>query len=252
MYAIVLAGGYATRLWPLTKGTPKALLPIAGKPILDYITEKLQYLNPPPTRIIISTNTIFQPQFKSWLASRNYKNIEFFPDISSSDKNKPGAIKAMACILDKFPEDDVLIIAGDSMFYDNLSGMLETFKKKNESVVAVYNVDNPEDAKRCATVTLAWNGRVSDFNEKPLNPRTTMVSGAVYLLRKGIKNQIDEYLLSKLSTDQPGRFIEWLYRQKPVYSYKLKDPLWDIGTPQAYHACNDYFTSLTINRKGPS
>ena len=113
MYAIVLAGGYAKRLWPLTLNTPKALLPIAGKPILDHIMEKLEALNPPLSKIVLSTNLRFQPQFQEWVNARKYKNVELVPDDAASEDKKPGAIKAMAQIILGSEDDDVLVIAGD-------------------------------------------------------------------------------------------------------------------------------------------
>ncbi|MCW3999793.1 MAG: nucleotidyltransferase family protein [Candidatus Bathyarchaeota archaeon] len=246
MYAIILAGGYAKRLWPLTQGTPKALLPIAGKPILDYIVEKLQALNPPPSRIILSTNMLFQPQFEGWLAARSYRNVEFFPDVSSCENDKPGAIKAMADIVEKLPDEDVLVIAGDGMFNDNLATMLETFRAKNESTVALYEVASLQDAKRCATVKAAQDGKIIEFTEKPAEPKTKMVCGAVYLFKKGINRQLKTYLASKLPADQPGRFVEWLCRKEPVYGYMLSDPLWDIGTHEAYRACDEYFVNSNL------
>ncbi len=241
MYAIVLAGGYAKRLWPLTIGVPKALLPIAGKPLLDYIVEKLQALNPPLSRIVLSTNMLFQPQFKDWLDKRCYKNIEIIPDDSSCEAEKPGAIKAMANIIRKMPEEDVFVIAGDGMFTEDLTGLLKAFMEKNMSVVAIYNVPTFEDAARCATVKVGLDGRVLDFIEKPSEPKTKTVCGAVYIFPKRVNQQLNEYLSSGLPTDQPGRFVEWLYRQEPVYGYMLSDPLWDIGTHEAYKACDEYF-----------
>ncbi len=243
MYAIVLAGGYAKRLWPLTLGVPKALLPIAGKPILDYIVEKLQALDPPLSRIILSTNMLFQPQFQEWLDTKPYSNIKLVPDDSSSEKQKLGAIKAIANIVKKEPKDDVLVIAGDGMFNDNLMGLLEMFNAKNSSVVALYTATNLEEAKRCATVTVDGDGRLLDFVEKPVAPTTTLVCGAIYVFQRGVNRRLREYLALKLSTDQPGRFVEWLYQKEPVYGYMLKDYLWDIGTQQAYQACNACFSN---------
>ena len=247
VYAIVLAGGYAKRLWPLTIGVPKALLPIAGKPVLEYIVEKLEGLHPPLNKIVLSTNMLFQPQFEGWLTMRGRGNIEFYPDASSCEVRKPGAVQAMANIILTHPDDDVLVIAGDGMFNDDLSGLLRTFKKKQESVVAIYDVDSLDTAKRCATVSLDNYSRIMRFAEKPTQPTTKTVCGAVYLFKKGINRQFKEYLSLLLPMDQPGLFVEWLYRHKPVYGYKLKDPLWDIGTPESYKACDAYFGNYLTN-----
>ena len=238
----MLAGGYAKRLWPLTLNTPKALLPIAGKPILDHIIEKLEALNPPLSRIVLSTNMRFQLQFQAWMASRAYGNVELVPDDASSEAQKPGAIKAMANIITRSEEDDVLVIAGDGMFNDDLAGMLQTFYEKNAAVVALYSVKNLEEAKRCAVIKADQNGKILEFTEKPAQPKTTIVCGAVYTFPKGISKRFREYLALGLPTDQPGRFVEWLYKQEPVYSYMLKDPLWDIGTHEAYKECDECFS----------
>jgi glucose-1-phosphate thymidylyltransferase len=248
LYAIVLAGGYAKRLWPLTLGKPKALLPIAGKPILDHIIEKLQALNPPLSKIVLSTNMLFQPQFQEWMTSKACRNIELVPDDSTCETQKLGAIKAMANIVAVAEEDDVLVIAGDGMFNDNLAGMLQTFKQKNAAVVALYHVRNLEEAKRCATITADQNGKIIEFTEKPAEPKTTMACGAVYVFPKKVREWFKMYLRLGLPTDQPGRFVEWLCKQEPVYGYMLKDYLWDIGTKEAYKACEEFFTGA-INKK---
>jgi glucose-1-phosphate thymidylyltransferase len=241
LYAIVLAGGYAKRLWPLTLNTPKALLPIAGKPIIDHIIEKLEALNPPLSRIVLSTNLRFQPQFQEWIAARAYGNVVLVPDESASETEKPGAIKAMANIMASFGEDDVLVIAGDGMFKDDLVGMLQTFNQKKTVVVALYQVKNLDEAKRCATITTNRKGKILEFTEKPAQPKTTMVCGAVYAFPKQVRKRFEEYLALGLPTDQPGRFIEWLHKKEPVYGYSLKDYLWDIGTHDGYKECGQHF-----------
>jgi glucose-1-phosphate thymidylyltransferase len=243
LYAIVLAGGYAKRLWPLTLNTPKALLPIAGKPILDHIIEKLKALNPPLNKIVLSTNMRFQPQFQEWLNARAYGNVELAPDDAASEEQKPGAIQAMAKIIFASEDDDVLVIAGDGMFKDDLSGLLETFKRKNGAVVALYEVKSLEEAKRCAIIKSGNNDKIIEFTEKPANPQTKMACGAVYAFQKEVSKRLVVYLALGLPADQPGRFVEWLTKQEPVYGYMLKDYLWDIGTPQAYQACNEYFSN---------
>jgi glucose-1-phosphate thymidylyltransferase len=242
LYAIVLAGGYAKRLWPLTLSTPKALLPIAGKPILDYVVEKLEDLKPPPTRIVLSTNMRFQPQFQAWIAARSYGNVELVPDASESEDQKPGAVKAMANIILSSEADDVLVIAGDGIFHDDLRGMLGVFSRRKTTVVAFYHAQDLEEAKRCATVKADAEGLVLRFTEKPTKPDTMTVCGAVYLFPKKLQTRFKEYLRLKLTMDQPGRFVEWLSKQEPVYGYMLKDHLWDIGTHEAYRECDAFFS----------
>jgi glucose-1-phosphate thymidylyltransferase len=248
VYAIVLAGGYAKRLWPLTLNTPKALLPVAGKPILDYVMDKLEAFNPPLKKIVLSTNQRFQPQFKAWLASKAYGNVVVLPDDSESEVQKPGAIKAMANITAFADEDDVFVIAGDGMFKDDLSDMMEAFSEKKAAVVSLYEVRSLQEAKRCATVKVDPDGKILEFAEKPAQPKTTMVCGAVYAFPKTVKKRLAEYLAEELPADQPGRFVEWLCKKEPVYGYMLKDYLWDIGTREAYKECNQHFFRSQCHR----
>ena len=245
MIAIVLAGGYAKRLWPLTLDTPKALLPVAGKPVIDHIIEKLDSLSPPLSRIVLSTNLRFQPQFQEWMATRTYHGVELVPDDSSSEEQKPGAVKAMADIAEDAGEEDALIVAGDGMFNDDLVGFLRYFREKAAPVVALYRVKSIEEAKRCATIAVGEAGRIVEFAEKPANPKTTLVCGCVYAFPRGIGRRFKEYLGLGLPTDQPGRFVEWLCRQEPVYGYMLKDHLWDIGTLESYKACDKFFSKCS-------
>jgi glucose-1-phosphate thymidylyltransferase len=220
---------------------PKPLLPVAGKPILDYIFEKLEAFNPPLTKIVLSTNMRFQPQFQEWLAKSPYRNVELVPDDAASESQKPGAIKAMAAIICASEEDDVFVIAGDGMFKDDLTCMLQMFRGKKASVVALYQVTDLEVVKRSAIAVADKNGKIIKLIEKPANPQTTTVCGAVYIFKKGIKKRLEQYLGSNLPLDQPGCFIEWLYRQEPVYGYMLKDTLRDIGTIETYKDVDKFF-----------
>ena len=115
MIGIILAGGYGRRLWPLTYDKPKALLPLAKKTVLDHVFKKLDALNPPLHRTIISTNMKFQQQFEEWLSTRKYGNVELAPDRSSREEEKPGAVAALAEIAQRI-DDEMLILAGDNLF----------------------------------------------------------------------------------------------------------------------------------------
>jgi len=243
LIAIILAGGYAKRLWPLTLNMPKALLPIASKPMIDRVMEKLIPLSPSITKIIISTNLRFQPQFQSWLEARKYSNIELVPDISQSEEEKLGALRALANIAAKINED-MLVIAGDNLFTDNLKGFLHFFHERHASTVALYHAKNMDEARSGATVSLDNEDRIVEFVEKPSNPKATLVGACVYAFPEKIRNKLKEYLELGLPTDEPGRFIEWLHKQEPVYGYILKDYLWDIGTLESYQAADKFFSAI--------
>jgi glucose-1-phosphate thymidylyltransferase len=242
MIAIILAGGYAKRLWPLTLNTPKALLPISGKPILNYVVEKLTPLDPPMSRIILSTNLRFQSQFKKWLKNTKYCHVELMPERSSKEEEKLGAVKALADIVEKIGEEDVLVLAGDSLFNDKLDSLLSFFHEKHAPTIALYNAGSVAEAKRGSTVVTSESGQIIKFVEKPMHPKTTLVGACVYAFPAGIGKRLKEYLQLRLTTDEPGRFIQWLHKQEPVYGYMFKDYLWDIGTVESYKAADKFFS----------
>lgn len=241
MIAVVLAGGYAKRLWPLTKDKPKALLPIAGRLMIDYVIEKLAPLEPPMRRIVLSTNLRFQLQFQKWLETSKHANIELIPEKSSSEEKKLGAIRALADIVDKADPDDVLVLAGDNLFTDKLGSFIHFFREKYAPTVALYHAKNLTETRKGSAVKVDEDGRILEFKEKPEHPRTTLVGACLYAFPAGINRRLREYLQLGLATDQPGRFIEWLHKQEPVYGFMLKDYLWDIGTMDSYMAANKFF-----------
>ena len=241
MIAVVLAGGYAKRLWPLTLNKPKALLPIAGKPIIDYVIKKIIPLNPPISRIVLSTNLRFQPHFQEWLRARGYRNVELVPDNSLKEEEKLGAIGTLANIVAKIAEEDILVQAGDNLFTDDLNGFLQLFDEKHAPIIALYNARSIGEARKGATVTIDEGGRILEFIEKPTHPKTTLVGACIYAFPARITKRLKEYLELGLTTDEPGRFIEWLHKQEPVYGYMLKDYLWDIGTLESYKAADKFF-----------
>jgi glucose-1-phosphate thymidylyltransferase len=233
MIAVVLAGGYAKRLWPLAMDKPKALLPVAGKPIIDYVLKKILKINPPIRKIIVSTNLRFQPQFKEWLETRGYDNVELIPDSSRNECDKIGAVKALSNIASAISEE-FIVLAGDNLFLDELNGFVQFFNEKRSPVVALYHARNLDEAKKGSTVILNDNCRIMDFIEKPENPKTTQVGACLYAFPSRIGMSLKDYVALGLPQDEPGKFIEWLHKVEPVYGYMLNSYLLDIGTLESY------------------
>jgi len=243
MIAVVLAGGYAKRLWPLTLNKPKVLLPLAGKPVLNYVIEGILKLSPPVRKIIVSTNMRFQPYFIEWLKSTEYEGVELIPDYSTSEENKLGALKALHNILSRIKEDS-LVLAGDSVFTDDLNGLIQLFNEKDAPVIALYKAKDLEETKRSSLATLGDDGRIIEFVEKPANPKTNLIGACIYALPVKTAKSLKTYLDLGLSRDEPGRFIEWLHRIETVYGYLFRDYVWDIGTPESYTEAENYFKQL--------
>jgi glucose-1-phosphate thymidylyltransferase len=246
MFAVVLAGGYAKRLWPLTLNSPKALLPVAGKPVIDYVVEKLVPLNPPMDRIVVSTNLRFQPQFEDWLGARisRTQGVELMAEGSVKEEDKRGTVKALAEVVEKVGEEDVLVLPADNLFTDDLEGFVRFFREKHASIVALFHARSDDEARKGSSVTVDEEGRVVEFVEKPVHPKTTLVGAAIYAFPSGISRRLKQYLGLELNVNEPGRFVEWLHKQEPVYGYLFKDYVWDIGTLESYWAADEFFSNV--------
>ena len=220
-----MAGGYATRLWPITKGKPKPLLPVGDKYIIDYILEKVRELD---LEVYVSTNKFFERHFKKW-AERS--GVELIVEETISEDEKLGTVGAIKYAVSKIGVDDYLIVAGDNLFSFSLREFLGRYDGK--PLIAVYDVGDFELAKRYGVVVVEGD-RVVDFQEKPAVPKSTLVSTGVYALPKGVVERVDEYL-AEGNRDSPGYFIEWLLEKGvEINVYRFDDYWYDIGSADSY------------------
>ena len=244
MRAIILAGGYAKRMGPVAAELPKSLLPIAGRPAIEYILDKLTEIA--PEKILLTTNIKFKPAFESWLASKHLTNIELVVEQSRSEREKLGAVGALAQLAPKLKPDDYLVICGDNIFTSSLTGMLEYYRQKRKAVVAVYCQTSLDEVKAGSAVTLGEDNRIVNFEEKPKDPRTRLVGACIYILPFQSLPRTRQYLDEGGSRDEPGNFISWLCRQEEVYGYMLDGYVWDIGTPRGYEELQKAFTEASL------
>lgn len=245
MKAIVLAAGYATRLYPLTLNKPKALLPIAGKPILNYITDEIETISEIDELIIIS-NAKFYQCFNEW--SNIYSNrlkITVLDDGTTDDSNKLGAIGDISYAIDTLDiDEDILIMAGDNIFTFKLLDYYNEYKRLDKDMILVKEMSDPEDLKRMANVIYDENGRVTDMVEKPSEPKSSRAAFASYIYKKDTVPLFKKYLDDGNNPDAPGFFPSWLCKQKDVYAYEFTGECYDIGTPKSYDEVNRIFEQL--------
>ncbi|MGQ9782012.1 MAG: nucleotidyltransferase family protein [Nitrososphaeria archaeon] len=242
MKALVLAGGFAKRLWPLTIDRPKPLLPVAGRPIIDYMIDKLDEVG--VQEITISTNMKFKLHFERWLSDIGRNNVKLAVEESRSEKEKLGAVKALAKLASEMV-GDCIIAAGDNLFTGSLRGMVEKYRRLSSPVIGLYDVRDFELAKSYSTVVVDSNFKISEFIEKPDNPKTTLIGTCLYILPESSLQRVGEYVQTGLDTDAPGRFIQWLCVKESVYGFLLEGMWWDIGTIRAYNEAKRYFSNLS-------
>jgi glucose-1-phosphate thymidylyltransferase len=239
MRAIILAGGYAKRLLPLTKDRPKPLLPIGDLCIIDYIISKIRELD--VKEIIISTNKKFEGNFLDWACERGLKDLRIVPEPSCNEEEKLGPIKALELVLKELPPDDYLIAAGDNLFSLDLRLMAAYYRKIRSPVIALYDVGSLELSRRYACVELNKDGRIIGFEEKPERPRSTLASTGIYLLPWDSISKITSYLAEGNPPDPIGRFIGWLASHGAAYGFKFSGYWYDIGSIETYCAAQKAF-----------
>ncbi|MGQ9515096.1 MAG: nucleotidyltransferase family protein [Thermoproteota archaeon] len=237
LIAIILAGGYATRLYPITKNISKPLLLVKGRPIIDYIVERLEEIKE-IDRIIVATNEKFKDQFIEWLSKDPHKNIDVRVEHSWREEEKLGALRALADLIEEIESEEYLVIAGDNLFTSRLIDFYNYYKDKRCAIVAVYDVKDSEMAKRFSTAELGSDNVLKNFVEKPMRPNTTLIGTCIYLLPNISMRRIHEYLKQGHNPDSPGHFIEWLCKREKVCAYVLRGKWWDIGSLESYKEAN--------------
>jgi glucose-1-phosphate thymidylyltransferase len=229
MRAMILAAGYATRLAPLTDSIAKQLLPVGGRPMLDWVCDKVEEVS---DDIHLVTNSRFAEDFRRWASGRN--GVTVHDDGTMSNDDRLGAIGDIAFVLERTGlDDDLLVIAGDNLFEFGLQGLTEFWELKGvASAVAVYDCRDIELATHYGIVELDEDERLVGFEEKPSEPVSTLVATATYLYHREHLPLVERYLAEGKAPDQPGRLVAWLFRLEPVYGYAFEGEWYDIGSPE--------------------
>jgi len=228
MRAVILAAGYATRLAPLTDSIAKQLLPVGGRPMMDWVCDKVEEV---ADEIHVVTNSRFSGDFRRWADGR--EGVVVHDDGTLSNEDRLGAIGDVAFVLEQTGEDDdLLVVAGDNLFDSSLSGFVDFWRSKGvASAVAVYDCGDLELATHYGVVDVSDDDRIVGFEEKPSEPRTTLAATASYLYHRDHVPLVQRYLAEGNPPDQPGRLIAWLYSREPVYAYRLPGAWFDVGNP---------------------
>ena len=173
MKCIILAAGYATRLYPLTKDRAKPLLEVAEKPIIVHILEKIEKVDS-VDEVIVVTNDKFYGQFSSWAEQySSSKKITIINDGTTTNDNRLGAIGDIQYVLEQLNiQDDLMVLAGDNLFDFELTDYVEFFKHVGTDCITAYKEDNMDQLKRAGVVEIDEEGKVLSFEEKPQNPKS--------------------------------------------------------------------------------
>jgi glucose-1-phosphate thymidylyltransferase len=240
MKALLLAGGYATRLRPLTEKTAKPLLPVGGRPMVDWIVDRLDEAGE-VDEIHLVTNDVYARHFERWAEGRS---IAVWNDGTRSNDDRLGALGDVAFAIERggLEDDDLFVIAADNLFDYSLRDYCAFFRAKRDgSAVASHRVPDPSLARLYGVIELDDDDRIVSFEEKPEHPRSDLVATATYLYHRNHIPLLARYHEEGNPPDPPGQFLAWLHQREPVYGFRFEGSWFDIGDPeQLLEADNRY------------
>lgn len=248
MNVLILAAGYATRLYPLTLNKAKPLLEVAGKPMLEWVLDNLEGVEGIGT-VYVVTNNKFAPDFENWAtkykSTRSKFNFRIINDGSTDDSDKLGAIGDINLVLtrENLTADDLLVVAGDNLFSESLDGFVNA-ARGTEATVAVYDVGDLEAIKKYSSIETDQSGVLTKFEEKPPKPTSTLTAIALYYFSREVIPLFTTYIAAGNNPDQPGRFIQWLHTRKRVNTFRITGTWFDIGSKETLEEANKIFAEF--------
>ena len=248
MKLIILAAGYATRLYPLTLNQPKPLLPVAGKPMMEWVVDNVSTIDAIDHAYIV-TNAKFVTHFEKWAENFKRANLKFgftiVNDGSTDDSNKLGAIGDLHLVMKKHElDEDILVVGGDNLFSDDLLEFGDYCLSKDAPVTGVYDVGNLEAIKKYNAIDVDEAGRILFFEEKPAQPKSTLTGIALYYYPRQTLSLIDQYIAEGNNPDQPGRLVQWMYQRVPFYTWRVPGLWFDVGSIETLEEANRVFGEL--------
>ena len=248
MRVIILAAGYATRLYPMTHTQPKPLLSVAGKPMIEYVLDNLAPISG-LEQVYVVTNAKFAGHFQTWADAYHagHPKLAFtiVNDGSTDDSNKLGAIGDLHLVLTREQlDDDLIVVAGDNLFSQSLEGFGRYGREVGAPVLAVYDVGDLEQIRKYSAITIDADRRIRFFEEKPKQPTSTITGIALYYYPAAILPLIRQYIAEGNNPDQPGRLVQWLYPRVPFYTWPVPGLWYDIGSKETLEEANRIFGAL--------
>lgn len=244
MKCLILAAGYATRLYPLTENFPKPLLDIGGKSILDWLVDDIDTAGVIDRYVVIS-NHKFAHHFETWAAKKRQK-ITVVDDGTTTNETRLGAVCDIQYAIDSLGlDDDMLVIAGDNVLDFSLTKFITYAQKKKTSCIMRYYEANEQKLLKCGVVTIDGNDRVCNMTEKSPTPATHWCTPPFYFYTKKDARLVREGIRAGCGTDAPGSFIAWLCGQTPVHAMQMPGSRYDVGNLESYTKIRDEYKGLT-------
>ena len=245
MKCLILAAGYATRLYPLTENFPKPLLEVRGKTILDWLIDDVDAAGLVDEYVVIS-NHKFAHHFDAWAAKKTQK-ITVVDDGTDSNETRLGAVKDIQFAIDKLDlDDDMLVIAGDNLLDFSLTKFAAYGKQKATSCIMRYYEPDEKRLRKCGVVTVDETDRILGMAEKPANPESHWCCPPFYYYTKADARLVEKGIAAGCGTDAPGSYIAWLCTQTPVHAMEMPGKRYDIGNLESYEAVQTTYRGIVL------
>jgi len=243
MKCLILAAGYATRLYPLTENFPKPLLKVLDKPIMDWLIDDLEEKGKIEEYYVVS-NHKFIKNFEEWKDTKKAK-ISIIDDGTMSNETRLGAVADIELAIAKFEiDDDLMVLAGDNVLDFSLSKFIQFFEEKKKTCVMRYYEEDLNKIKKSASLILDENDKVLEMIEKPAEPKSHFCCPAFYIYSRDDVKKVKEAIASGCKIDAPGSFISYLYSKSDVYAFQMPGRRYDIGNLESYELVNKVYRGI--------
>ena len=244
MKCLILAAGYATRLYPLTENFPKPLLEVKGKTILDWLIEDIEKSGAVDEYVVIS-NHKFAHHFDNWAAKKAEK-ITVVDDGTTSNETRLGAVKDIQFAIDKLGiADDVLVMAGDNLLDFSMTKFIAYAQEKKTSCIMRYFEPSHQKLLKSGVVTLDENQKVLEMTEKSQTPATNWCVPAFYYYTAADAARILEGIAAGCGVDAPGSYVAWLCKLSPIHAMEMPGSRYDIGNLESYTKIKEEYQGIT-------
>jgi len=248
MKVVLLAAGFATRMYPLTRERAKPLLEVGGRPIVEHVLRRALALDDVSSGVVV-TNARFQADFERWRAGFDSDlPLSLVCDGVREEAERLGAVGDMRLGLEAADEDgeagedeEYLVVSGDNLVDSDLAPLAAEFRRRAAPLLVVREVAGAVPPRRHGEVELDGEGRVTSFREKPADPRSPLVATSLYFFPPGVRALVDQYLGAGGNPDAPGHFVEWLVLRRPVYAARFEGRWFDVGSLESLAAARAAF-----------
>jgi len=244
MKCLILAAGYATRLYPLTENFPKPLLEVGGKTILDWLVDDIDTAGLVDEYVVIS-NHKYAHHFEAWAKTKTMK-VTVVDDGTSSNETRLGAVKDIQFAIDALSiDDDMLVIAGDNVLSFSLTRFIHYVQEKNTSCIMRYYEASEQKLTKCGVVQIDEADRILGMEEKPAQPKSHWCCPPFYYYTREDASLVAKGIEAGCGTDAPGSYIAWLCAQTPVHAMEMPGCRYDVGNLESYEKIRKEYGGIT-------